>query len=148
MPLKKRRKSMCDVTTAVKIISAQKDKSPALILDGRHLTIEDIHTVAYEKRKVEINEEVTQRIRESRQLIYELASKDVPIYGFNRGVGWNKDKVIGPDSFEQYNRNLLLSHSAGVKPMAEEVEVRAVMVARLNSLLLGCTGVQPEIVER
>lgn len=148
MPSKKRKKSMCDLAIGDNVITAQEYKSQALTLDGSHLTIEDFYSVAFEKRKIEIKEEVTQRIRESRQLIYELASKDVPIYGFNRGVGWNKDKVIGPASFEHYNRNLLLSHSAGVKPMAEEAEIRAVMLARLNSLLLGCTGVQPEIVER
>src|SRR4051812_23375435 len=131
---KKRKKLMFNLSLKEPVIPVQDDRSQVLILDGRHLTIDELHSVANGHRKVMITEEAKQRIRESRQLIYELASKDVPIYGFNRGVGWNKDKVIDPDFFEQYNRNLLLSHSAGVKPEAEEAEIRAVMLARLNSL--------------
>lgn len=122
--------------------------SSVLVLDGRSLTVQDVYTVAYGGRPIQIAEEAMARVRASRELIFELADQDVPVYGLNRGVGWNKDKVIDKEFFERFNRNLILSHSAGVGAEAAEEEVRAVMLVRLNSLLLGCTGVQPAIVER
>lgn len=119
-----------------------------LILDGGHLTIEDVESVARERRPVVISEEAWERLKAARKVIFELAAEGVPVYGLNRGVGWNKDKVIDPDFFEAYNRNLLLSHSAAVQPNAPEEVVRAVMLARLNGLLAGATGVEPEIAGR
>ncbi|WP_410511122.1 aromatic amino acid ammonia-lyase [Paenibacillus sp. BR2-3] len=119
-----------------------------LILDGSSLTIKDVDSVARRHRPVFIASEAWERLESARKVIFELAAEGVPVYGLNRGVGWNKDKGIGPDFFEEYNRNLLLSHSAGVKPEAEEEIVRAVMLARLNGLLSGATGAQPEIAGR
>lgn len=119
-----------------------------LILDGSHLTIEDVESVARERRPVIISEEAWNRLKEARKVIFELAAEGAPVYGLNRGVGWNKDKVIDSDFFETYNRNLLLSHSAAVQPDAPEEVVRAVMLARLNGLLAGATGVEPEIAGR
>ncbi|WP_051237127.1 HAL/PAL/TAL family ammonia-lyase [Paenibacillus pinihumi] len=120
----------------------------ALILNGQGLSVQEIYEVACESRKVTIAEAAFARVGASRQLIFELAEQNIPVYGFNRGVGWNKDKVIDKAFFERFNRNMILSHSAGVAPYASEAEVRAVMLARLNTLLLGCTGVQPAIVQQ
>lgn len=122
--------------------------SNQIVLDGSRMTIEDVESVARSRRSVVIADEAWERLVSARKVIYELAAEGIPVYGLNRGVGWNKDKVIGDDYFEDYNRNLLLSHSAGVKPEATEDVVRAVMLARLNSLLAGATGAQPDIAKR
>lgn len=120
----------------------------SLILDGKKLTIEDVESVSRERRPVVISDEAWNRLKVAREVIVELAAEGTPVYGLNRGVGWNKDKVIDPEFYEVYNRNLLLSHSAGVRPDAPEEVVRAVMLARLNGLLAGATGVDPEIAGR
>ncbi len=120
----------------------------ALVLNGKRMTIQDVYDVAHHGRSVKISEEAMSRVEAARKLVLELVEEDVPVYGFNRGVGWNKDKVVAPAVFEQFNRNLILSHSSGVAPYATEAEVRAVMVARLNTLLLGCTGSQSTIPVR
>lgn len=125
-----------------------KSASEALVLNGNGMTVQDVYEVAYQGRTVQIAEEAMARVEAARRLVYELVDEDTPVYGFNRGVGWNKDKVIAPAFFEQFNRNLILSHSSGVAPYASEPEVRAVMLARLNSLLLGCTGSQGGIPQR
>lgn len=119
-----------------------------LLLDGSQMSIEDVESVARERRPVVISDDAWERLKAARKVIFELAAEGVPVYGLNRGVGWNKDKIIDPDFFETYNRNLLLSHSAAVQPDAPEEVVRAVMLARLNGLLAGATGVEPEIAGR
>ncbi|TYP51596.1 histidine ammonia-lyase [Thermosediminibacter litoriperuensis] len=116
------------------------------MLTGKDLTIEEVVKVARDNFEVEISEEAYERAKKSRELIFELAKKNVPVYGLNRGVGANKDRIIDEQFFHEYNVNLVRSHCVAVGPEASIEEVRAMMVVRLNTLLLGCTGIQPEIL--
>lgn len=114
-------------------------------LNGSSLTIEQIQQVAVGRARVEISEEAMEALTRSRALVFELAESNVPVYGFNTGVGWNKDKRVFKEFFQQYNNNLILSHSLGYGEVLKDEEVRAIMVCRLNPLLQGVTGIQPEI---
>ncbi|SDY75984.1 HAL/PAL/TAL family ammonia-lyase [Tindallia californiensis] len=117
-----------------------------LVLTGKSLELKDIEAVACGKRKVEIDSKTFENIVECRQLIYELAESETPVYGFNRGVGMNKDREVMGKYFSEYNRNLILAHCVSVGEPASEEVTRATVLARLNSFLIGCTGIQPEIV--
>lgn len=114
-------------------------------INGRDLTVEQVAKVARERVKVEIAPDAMERLKASRQLVFDLVDSNVPVYGFNTGVGWNKDKRVFKEFFQEYNRNLIYAHCLGVEPLASEEEVRAVMLSRLNALLVGATGIQPEI---
>lgn len=117
-----------------------------ILLTGSDLTIEQVVKVAREGVQVKISDEAMARVEKSRRLIFELADRNVPVYGLNRGVGWNKDKKVFEKYFEEYNKNLIYAHCVAVGPEAEEEDVRAILLARLNTLLVGCTGIKPEIV--
>ncbi|UQZ88958.1 aromatic amino acid lyase [Deltaproteobacteria bacterium Smac51] len=119
-----------------------------IVLTGRDLGLEQLALIAEEKAAVEIAPEAIERLKASRKLVYDLVESDVPVYGFNTGVGWNKDRHIAADFFKEYNENLIHSHSLGVKPEASEAEVRAAMAVRLNCLLNGNTGIEPSIALR
>ncbi|WP_141500556.1 HAL/PAL/TAL family ammonia-lyase [Paenibacillus luteus] len=123
-------------------------KLRTLLLDGSSLTIEDVVAVAAGLVRVEIAEDAWQRLVRSRQFILKQTESDSPIYGFNRGVGLNKDWVVEEQAFESYNRSLLYAHSAGVEPYASERQVRATLLARLNTLLVGTTGASPELIKQ
>lgn len=118
-----------------------------LILTGKELTLEQVFQVSHEFRPVEIAVESRRLLIDSRKLVFELSDRGVPIYGCNRGVGWNKDKKVTKEMIIQFNSNMMHSHAVGIKPYAPEVDVRAAMVIRLNNLLVGCTGISPEIAE-
>jgi histidine ammonia-lyase len=124
------------------------DWQEALVLGAAPLTVEQVYEVAVGERPVVIDERVRGRLEASRKLVFELAEQDVPVYGLNRGVGWNKDKTVDPSFFAQFNRNLILSHSSGVAPYASRAETRAVMLARLHTLLSGHSGIQPAVAYR
>ncbi|NIK77049.1 histidine ammonia-lyase [Paenibacillus castaneae] len=130
-------------------IEAGELKQPSeqvIILDGHSLTIRELELIAIDGYRVELSEQAMERVQVAHVLIHELAAEGIPIYGLNRGVGQNKDREITAEMYERFNRNLIYSHSAAIGPAASEQQVRAVLVARLNSLLVGCTGVQPAIV--
>ncbi len=116
-----------------------------VLLNGHNLTLADIKEVVLNCVEVEISEEAKKRLVDSRQLVFDLVDSNVPIYGFNTGVGWNKDKKVMKEFFQEYNRNLILAHCVSVGEEASEKEIRAIMLCRLNELLVGCTGLSPEI---
>ncbi|WP_291633637.1 histidine ammonia-lyase [Clostridium sp.] len=117
----------------------------ALLLTGKDLSIQDIYNVSVKGYSIEINEEAKKVLEDSRQLVFDLVDSDVPVYGFNTGVGWNKDKKVMKEFFNQYNTNLIRAHCVAVGPNASVSEVRAIMLVRLNGLLNGYTGIQPAI---
>ena len=74
-----------------------------LTLNGKELTLQDIADVAVHGRKVEIAEEAFGRLKKGREIMQSLADSGKAIYGFNRGVGWNKDICVAQDEIEAYN---------------------------------------------
>ena len=121
--------------------------SETLILNGKDLTLEDLYSVVYDRRPVQIDPEVIPLVDKSRQVLFDMAADGKPVYGLNHGVGWNKDREFSQDFFEQYNRNLINSHSLGVAPFASVEEVRAMMCIRLNTALCGRTGIASNILK-
>ena len=119
-----------------------------IILTGNDLTVEKVWAIAVEGARAEISREAEAKLEAARTLVYDLARDETPVYGFNRGVGWNKDRKIEADQIDDFNRKLIYSHSLGIAPEASEAEVRAVMAVRLNCLLQGNTGIQPAIARR
>ena len=110
-----------------------------LILNGSQLTLEDLYDVAYHGRRVEIAPEAFDRLAQGRQIMSDLAKGGKAIYGFNRGVGWNKDQDIDEEFFEKQNQMIIRSHCLGMAPFNRDVEVRAMMAIRLNNLLIGAS---------
>jgi histidine ammonia-lyase len=88
-------------------------------------------------------------MQKSYELVLAAEEQEIPIYGLNRGVGLNKDRKIkdNKEASQQFNINNLRSASAGVGPDAPEILVRAAMVIRLNTMLLGRTGARPQVAE-
>ena len=121
-----------------------------IILNGSSLTIEQIVLVAREGASVEIAPEAQARIRRTRDMVLAMAQdRAMPrIYGFNTGVGMNKDWDISREGLAAFNAMLIRSHSAAVGPELDEAEVRATLLVRLNCLLADGTGVSWELVER
>lgn len=117
-----------------------------IVLNGNDLTLETLRQVAYDRRPVELDPEAVERAARARQVLFDMAAEGKPVYGLNRGVGWNKDKEFDQDFFETYNRNLINSHSLGIRPYCSVEEVRAMMCIRLNTALCGCTGISTEIL--
>ena len=96
-----------------------------LILNGHDLTLPDVYDVAYDGRKVEIAADAYARLAKGREIMQELSKGGKAIYGFNRGVGQNKDVTIDEDFMETQNRMMLRSHSLGLPPFNTDEEVRA-----------------------
>lgn len=118
----------------------------AVELNGFSLTFSDVLNIAKNGAKVTISKEAQKRVKKARELIFKLADEGYPVYGLNRGVGWNKDKGVKEDFFQEYNENLIKIHCVSVEPYSSIEEVRAMMAIRLNTALCGSAGMAPEIL--
>ena len=110
-----------------------------VILNGFDFTLNDLYDVAFHGRKVEIAPEAYERLAQSRRIMQDRSRSGKQIYGFNKGLGQNKDQDIDESLLEKQNIKVLRSHSLGVLPYNSDVEVRAMMAIRLNNLLIGAS---------
>jgi len=119
----------------------------ALVLDGGPLTLDDVESVARRRRQVTLGPAAGERLRAGRAFVDRLASGAEPIYGITTGVGKLKDVVIPPAERAALQRNLVLSHAAGVGAPLAEAETRALLLLLAASLARGASGVRPLVVE-
>lgn len=118
-----------------------------MLIDGQHLTLSDIFEVAFKKEFCSI-EESAARLLDERRRSLELISKEKTIYGVNTGFGVLADHRISSKDLDALQKNIVLSHAAGVgEPLRQEL-VRAIMLVRANSLLKGFSGVRKCLVQR
>jgi histidine ammonia-lyase len=130
-------------------------KAQEIELDGKALTFAQIIRVAAQDAPVKIADSAMVGMDQSFKVLIAAAEKGIAIYGLNYGVGENKDRPVIPakltskdcDASRQFNRNNLLATSAGTGPEAPEAVVRAAMLIRLNTMLVGRTGAQPRVAE-
>ena len=71
---------------------------------------------------------------------------DKLIYGINTGFGPMAQYKVSDDQRLHLQYNLIRSHAAGSGQRLSDIEVRAMMLARLNSLLQSRSGVHPNLI--
>lgn len=110
-----------------------------------HLTIKDFLKVIFEKENLEIDSAVVSRVEESFQFL-EKFSKDKVIYGVNTGFGPMAQFKISDEDTHQLQYNLIRSHCSGIGKILSPTEVKASMLARMNTLSLGNSGVHISVI--
>jgi len=131
-----------------------------VIIDGEHLTINQILAVARHGAKVELHSSVLKKISPSRQYVEtavnnvtnpalsEKEKKNWLIYGVTTGFGCHKDYIIrNKEEAKTLQRNIILSHATGVGDYFDSEIVRALMLLRVNSFAKGHSGVRYELLE-
>ena len=116
-------------------------------LDGGPLALEAVEAVARRGEPVELAPAARRALDAGRAFVERLAAGSEPIYGITTGVGKLKDVVIPPGQRADLQRNLVLSHAAGVGAALAEPDVRAIMLLLAASLARGASGVRPVVVE-
>ena len=94
-----------------------------------------------------LDPEAAERMRASRAVIERLVEEGSTVYGVTTGFGDLANVRIEPEQVAELQRNLVLSHTAGVgEPLPVDV-VRAMLLLRANALAIGLSGVRPELAE-
>ena len=117
-----------------------------VVLDGRNLTIEKVRNIA-RGEKVKISPGLWKKVLQAEKFVNKHIGNKKAIYGINTGFGALARVRIGLKDLIRLQRNILLSHNAGVdRPFSKEF-VRAAMAIRINTLIQGYSGVSCELIK-
>ena len=120
-------------------------ESEPLKLGERPLRLADLRRVYEGPVTVTIEPSALAAVRDAHAVTARLAADEAPAYGINTGFGLLAQKRIAPAQRTLLQRNIILSHSAGVGPLLDDAVVRLTLVLKLASLLQGFSGISPEL---
>lgn len=120
---------------------------PDIALDGHGLDLQAVASVADRRAQVRLSPAAEEQLAASRRVIEDTLASRAVVYGVTTGFGKFKDTYIEPEDSKVLQRNLILSHAAGVGPHLDTRTVRAIMLLRANALAKGHSGIRPEVVQ-
>ncbi|SBV37245.1 histidine ammonia-lyase protein (Histidase) [uncultured Stenotrophomonas sp.] len=127
----------------------QNDAAPACRFGAAPLTIEDVAALAQRQRTAVLNEDPAFRARISRgaDFLDRLLREDGVVYGVTTGYGDSCTVNIPPALVAELPHHLYTYHGCGLGRYLDAQEARAVVAARLASLVHGMSGVSLPLLE-
>lgn len=110
-----------------------------------NLDINQFNGIVSGNEKVQLSSEALKRVSDSFAFLQQFA-KDKVIYGINTGFGPMAQYRIPDEKGRDLQLNLIRSHASGHGEPLKAADVRALMLCRLNTLMLGYSGVHPDVV--
>ncbi|MFK5974190.1 MAG: aromatic amino acid ammonia-lyase [Flavobacteriaceae bacterium] len=114
-------------------------------IEGK-LGIDVFYRVIFNGEPISIDKNVIDTVQESFDFLKEF-SKNKVIYGVNTGFGPMAQYKIKDSERIQLQYNLIRSHASGTGNPIPAKYVKAAMLARLNTLSLGNSGVHTSVIE-
>lgn len=116
-----------------------------LILNGT-LGISDFQQILFGNQLIQIEENVLKTVEESFEFLKTFSENKI-IYGVNTGFGPMAQYKIEDSERIQLQYNLIRSHASGTGNLIPPLYVKAAMLARLNTLCLGYSGVHKSVIQ-
>jgi histidine ammonia-lyase len=98
----------------------------------------------YRGAEVRLDPDAQPVIAESAAAVTRILAKGEPVYGINTGFGKLASVRIEAGDLATLQRNIVLSHAAGVGEQTPIPIVRLMLALKLASLAQGASGVQPQ----
>jgi histidine ammonia-lyase len=115
------------------------------VIVENQLTLNDCNEVLFKGRPISIPPASLKKVDNS-HLFLKQFSKNKLIYGINTGFGPMAQYKVNEENIIQLQYNLIRSHCSGGGKLLEPILIKALMLARLNSLLQGYSGVHTDII--
>ena len=116
-----------------------------IVLDGFHLSIEQLVAIARHGEQVALAPEALDRIKICRAMLEKKIQAHEIMYGVNTGIGEFSEVVLTDEQVQQFQRYLVYNHAAGIGEPLPIESVRAAMAGRINVHAHGNSGCRPEI---
>jgi len=110
------------------------------------LTLDDFSGILFKKEAITLPASALEKVNVNFQFLQKFSSNKL-IYGINTGFGPMAQYKVSGENLLQLQYNLIRSHSSGSGALLTPVLVKALMIARLNSLMLAYSGVHADVVE-
>jgi histidine ammonia-lyase len=118
-----------------------------ILLDGIHLTLDQVIQVARGHEAVGLTPKARQAVRQAEKWLNGIVVEDRAVYGVNTGLGSFSTTRIPKEESARLSRNLIISHAVGCGPSLPGEVVRAAILIRANALAKGYSGIRLELIE-
>lgn len=110
------------------------------------LTLDDFSDIIFQKKTITLSSSALEKVNINFKFLQQFSSNKL-IYGINTGFGPMAQYKVSEENLMQLQYNLIRSHSSGSGALLSPVLVKALMIARLNSLMQAYSGVHTDVVE-
>jgi len=110
------------------------------------LTLNDFSEILSKNKALGLSADAIEKVKVNFEFLQQFSSNKL-IYGINTGFGPMAQYKISEENLLQLQYNLIRSHSSGSGALLTPELAKALMIARLNSLMLGFSGVHIEVAE-
>ncbi|MBS1782801.1 MAG: aromatic amino acid lyase [Bacteroidetes bacterium] len=115
-------------------------------IGGQTLDLAAFEQIVLQQKSIEINPETLADVSDCFSFLQNF-SGDKLIYGINTGFGPMAQYRINDEDRTALQYNLIRSHSSGMGALLTEQQCRATLLARLNTMLLGFSGIHVELIQ-
>jgi histidine ammonia-lyase len=112
----------------------------------RDLSLSDFSDILFKEKQVVLDKAAVGKVEVNFNFLKKFSSNKL-IYGINTGFGPMAQYKVSEANLLQLQYNLIRSHSSGGGKLMSSIMVKAVMIARLNSLMQAYSGVHTDVVE-
>jgi len=118
-----------------------------LVLTGRDLTPATLAQAAGGALEIRLAPQALERMAAGHRVVARLLAENRPVYGLNTGLGARVGHRLPVETLADFSRLTVRGRSNAVGPPLPPEMARAVMIVRLNGLLLGGSGAAPGVAE-
>ena len=111
------------------------------------LTLHSLRRIYEHPASMPLDDADRERVAASCGLVDRIVAKGDAAYGINTGFGLLAQTRIPNEDLATLQRNLLLSHAAGVGEPLSDAVVRLTIALKINSLLRGYSGISLAVID-
>lgn len=115
-------------------------------IGSRSLSLKNFSDIVFKEDQITLNSAALEKVDASFQFLKHFSTGKL-IYGINTGFGPMAQYKISDENRLQLQYNLIRSHSSGMGNILSPLLGKAVLVARLNSLMQAYSGIHTSLVE-
>jgi histidine ammonia-lyase len=116
-----------------------------VVVDGRTLSAADVAAVAWDGARVVFADEVIPRLVADRAVVEDIVDRQVPAYGVTTGLGSRSSYALPREELALFSVRAVRGRANAVGDPLPVPVVRAAMLARVNGIAGGGSGVRPEV---
>jgi len=117
-----------------------------VVADGRTLSYGDVVAVAHHCAQVALADGVLPRLAGERAVVDDVVDRQIPTYGLTTGLGARSSYALPRTELDAFSVRTVRGRANAVGDPLPTPVVRAALLARINGLAGGGSGVRPEIV--
>src|ERR1700689_2241146 len=121
--------------------------SNVMTLQAGSLSLAALRRIYEQPTVLHLSPQDRARIASANALVDKIVARGQAAYGINTGFGLLAQTRIPGDQLELLQRNLLLSHAAGVGEALPDAVVRLILALKINSLARGYSGISLTVIE-